>query len=236
MLPQIDVTGQQRLGEASALIVGAGGLGCPVAMYLAAAGVGKLVIADDDEVDLSNLQRQIAHSTNDIGLPKTTSLMSTLAAINDECEVIEVRERLDQTGLSALVSEADVVLDCTDNFATRFAINTACVQHRVALVSGAAIRFEGQVMVYRPGDDNPCYQCVYPDTGELEERCSENGVIAPLVGIIGSMQAMEAIKCLLDIGTTVQGRLLILDALHMQWRELKVARDPACPVCGTTDR
>ena len=235
MLPQIDVAGQQRLGDSSVLIVGAGGLGCPVAMYLAAAGVGKLVIADDDEVDLSNLQRQIAHSSDDIGLAKTTSLASTLMALNAECEVIEVRQRLEEASLSTLISEADLVLDCSDNYLTRFAVNAACVAHHVALVSGAAIRFEGQVMVYRPDiDSSPCYRCLYPDTDESEERCSENGVIAPLVGIIGSMQALEAIKCLLQVGTTLHGRLMVLDCFHMQWRELRVVRDPTCPVCGTS--
>ena len=232
MLASIDIDGQQKLLDATVLIVGAGGLGCPAAMYLAAAGVGELIIADDDEVDLSNLQRQIAHGTKDIGTAKTESLESSLSSLNTDCQVETVNERLDETTFTRYVQQADVVLDCTDNFDARFAINTACVVNKKPLVTGAAIRFEGQVMVYHPGvDGSPCYQCLYPDTGEMEETCSANGVIAPLVGIIGSVQALEAIKCLTGVGESLSNRLLILDGLEMRWREMKTRIDPVCPVC-----
>lgn len=232
MLPQIDITGQEKLLAANVLIIGAGGLGCPAAMYLAAAGVGKVTIADYDKVDLSNLQRQIAHSTVDIGSNKTDSLKQTLAALNPECTIETINERLHQEKLESLISAVDVVLDCTDNFDTRFAINTACVTHKVPLVSGAAIRFEGQIMVYDPSQaGSPCYRCLYPDTGEVEETCSENGIIAPLVGIVGSMQALEAIKILTHVGETSSGHLLIFDGLTGQWRTLKTTVDPQCPVC-----
>jgi len=232
MLSQVDVAGQQKLLDATVLIVGAGGLGCPAAMYLTAAGVGKLLVADDDEVDLSNLQRQIAHGTRDIGSPKTSSLQNTLQSLNADCQVETIKQRLDEDALQQYVQQADVVLDCTDNFETRFAINAACVMHEKPLVIGAGIRFEGQIMVYRPDiEDSPCYQCLYPDTGEIEETCSANGVAAPLVGIIGSMQALEAIKCLVGIGESLSHRLLILDGLEMRWREMKTQIDPHCPVC-----
>jgi len=232
MLSSIDVDGQQKLLDSTALIVGAGGLGCPAAMYLAAAGVGRLIIADDDEVDLSNLQRQIAHGTNDIGTAKTDSLKSSLSSLNADCQVETINQRLDETTFGRYVQQADVVLDCTDNFEARFAINAACVVHKKPLVTGAAIRFEGQIMVYHPGKDgSPCYRCLYPDTGEVEETCSANGVIAPLVGIIGSMQALEAIKCLTGSGESLSHRLLILDGLEMRWREMKTIVDPQCPVC-----
>jgi molybdopterin/thiamine biosynthesis adenylyltransferase len=232
MLPSIDIDGQQKLLDATVLIVGAGGLGCPAAMYLAAAGVGELIIADDDEVDLSNLQRQIAHGTKDIGTAKTESLKASVALLNTDCQVETVNERLDETTFIQYVQQADVVLDCTDNFDARFAINAACVANKKPLVTGAAIRFEGQVMVYHPGvDGSPCYQCLYPDTGEIEETCSANGVIAPLVGIIGSVQALEAIKCLTGVGESLSNRLLILDGLEMRWREMKTRVDPVCPVC-----
>ena len=232
MLSSIDIDGQQKLLDATVLIVGAGGLGCPAAMYLASAGVGKLIIADDDEVDLSNLQRQIAHGTKDIGSAKTESLKSSVLSLNADCQVETVNERLDETTFTQYVQQADVVLDCTDNFDARFAINAACVDNKKPLVTGAAIRFEGQVMVYHPGvDGSPCYQCLYPDAGEIEETCSANGVIAPLVGIIGSVQALEAIKCLTGVGEPLSNRLLILDGLEMRWREMKTRIDPVCPVC-----
>ena len=237
MLSSIDIDGQQKLLDATVLIVGAGGLGCPAAMYLAAAGVGELIIADDDEVDLSNLQRQIAHGTKDIGTAKTESLKASLALLNTDCQVETVNERLDETTFTQYVQQADVVLDCTDNFDARFAINAACVANKKPLVTGAAIRFEGQVMVYHPDvDDSPCYQCLYPDTGEIEETCSANGVIAPLVGIIGSVQALEAIKCLTSVGESLSNRLLILDGLEMRWREMNTQVDPRCPVCRLSTR
>lgn len=232
MLPQIDITGQEKLLAANVLIVGAGGLGCPAAMYLATAGIGKIIITDHDDVDLSNLQRQIAHTTSDIGQAKTDSLKSTLKSLNPECQIETINKKLGQEKLESLIDGIDVVLDCTDNFDTRFAINRACVKHKTALVSGAAIRFEGQIMVYDPTQKNsPCYQCLYPDTGETEETCSENGVIAPLVGIIGSMQALETIKLLTNMGQISSGRLLIFDGLGMQWREFKTTADPECPAC-----
>jgi len=233
MLPQIDIAGQERLLASSILVVGAGGLGCPAAMYLAAAGAGKIIVVDHDEVDLSNLQRQIAHTASDIGRPKTDSLKSTLQSLNPDCTVEAINKRIDQQQLDSMIHKVDAVLDCTDNFDTRFAINAACVKHNKLLVSGAAIRFEGQLMVYDPAMDNcPCYRCLYPDTGEIEETCSENGVIAPLVGIVGSMQALEAIKLIAQTGESSGGRLLLFDALTLQWRELKTSADPHCPVCG----
>lgn len=232
MLPQLGVEGQQRLREATVLVIGAGGLGCPVSMYLAAAGVGRIMIADDDKVELTNLQRQLAHTVADIGRLKTASLKATMEGINPECEVICIDGRLGSVELDEWIPKSIAVLDCTDNFTTRFAINRACVKHKVPLVSGAAIRFEGQLMVYDPREKgSPCYQCLYPDTDELEETCSANGVIAPLVGVIGAMQALEAIKLIAGIGVTLSGRLQIFDGLNMQWREMKTAVDPACPVC-----
>ncbi len=232
MLPQLGIEGQQRLREASVLVVGSGGLGCPVSMYLAASGIGGIIIADDDKVELTNLQRQLAHTMVDLGRLKAESLKASLGAINPECTVDAVAGRIDSEQLARLVPRVSAVLDCTDNFEARFAINRACVTCRVPLVSGAAIRFEGQVMVYDPRQESsPCYQCLYPVTGEVEETCSQNGIIAPLVGIIGSMQALEAIKLITRIGTTLSGRLQILDALGLRWREIKIAVDPKCPIC-----
>jgi adenylyltransferase/sulfurtransferase len=232
LLAQIGAEGQQRLLDATALVVGAGGLGCPAAMYLAAGGLGQIIIADHDRVDLSNLQRQIAHTTRDIGQPKTESLKSTLNALNPHCAVDTISAVMDGEKLFEAIVKSDIVLDCTDNFATRFSINETCVKLHKPLVSGAAIRFEAQVMVYDPDDENsPCYRCLYPDMEAVEETCSENGVIAPLVGIIGSLQALEAMKWLMDAGQNLSGRLLLLDALSMQWRELRVPRDRKCPVC-----
>lgn len=235
MLPQVDAAGQQRLLDASALIVGMGGLGSPAAMYLAAAGVGRLLIADFDRVELSNLQRQIAHRTADIGRPKVESAQDTLQALNPDVRVEPLHAVLDGSALDAAVARADVVLDASDNFATRFALNDACVRAGKPLVSGAAIRMEGQVTVFRnDGANSPCYRCLYRDGEELAETCSETGVLAPVVGIIGCVQATEAIKVLLGIGTDLGSRLLLLDALHMEWRSLKLRRDPSCPVCATS--
>lgn len=232
MLPSIGIEGQEKLLTSRVLIIGLGGLGSPVAMYLAAAGVGQLVLADFDKVDLSNLQRQIIHSTESIGKLKVESARNTLLAINPDCQIETVSKLLDETELLAHVRRADLVIDGTDNFTTRFMVNDACVATRTPLVSGAAIRLEGQVSVFtgQPGD--PCYRCLYGGGGDMDETCSENGVLAPLVGIIGSLQATEAIKVLTGAGAPLIGRLLLLDALDMQWRTLKLKADPACPTCS----
>lgn len=233
MLPQIGIEGQQRLRETRALIIGVGGLGSPVAMYLAAAGVGTLELADDDSVDLSNLQRQIAHTTARIGMSKTDSAAQTLAALNPQTRLVCTSQRLHGDVLDGAVARADVVIDCCDNFATRFAINSACQRLRRPLVSGAAIRWDGQVGVFDLRQGGPCYRCLYAEDGDEDLRCSENGVIAPLVGIIGATQALEAVKLLSGVGESLHGRLLLLDGLRMQWREVRLRADPACPVCAT---
>jgi len=234
MLPQVDFNGQQKLFDSTALIIGMGGLGSPIAMYLAAAGVGHLILVDFDVVELSNLQRQIIHHTADLGRLKVESARDTLRAINPDTKITCIAERLNDQALADQVKRADVVLDGSDNFATRFAVNQACVTHKTPLVSGAAIRMEGQVAVFmnnRP--DSPCYHCLYKDEGEEETRCSETGVLAPVVGIIGSLQATEAIKILVGMEHNLAGWVLIMDALHQDWRRLKLAKDPACPVCQT---
>jgi len=211
-----------------------GGLGSPVAMYLAAAGVGQLVIADDDKVELTNLQRQIAHSQADIGKPKVSSAMQTLKRLNPDVQVECLEQRLTGDNLADIVAGVDVVVDGCDNFTTRFAVNRACVAAKKPLVSGAAIRMEGQVAVFDPRiPDSPCYQCLYQEGDNDDTSCATNGVIAPLVGIIGSVQAMEAIKLIAGIGQPLSGRLLLLDATHMQWREMKLPRDPACAACSS---
>jgi molybdopterin/thiamine biosynthesis adenylyltransferase len=234
MLPQIDVAGQEKLLVSRALIIGAGGLGSPAAMYLAAAGVGHLVIADHDRVELSNLQRQLLHHDSDIGRPKVASASDALHAINPEVTVTPLAIRLQGPQLAGEVRQAHVVLDCSDNFDTRFAVNVACVRNKTPLVSGAAIRLEGQVAVFDAGKGaSPCYHCLYRDGDDTEQTCAENGVLAPLVGIIGSLQALEALKVLLGLGDTLAGRLVIFDGLTHEWRTLKLNRDPACPTCGT---
>lgn len=232
LLPEIGVEGQQRLQRGRALIIGLGGLGSPAAIYLAAAGVGTLELADDDRVDLSNLQRQVLHRTADIGRPKTASARDALQALNPATRLLPHDRRLTGGALRTAVEAADVVLDCSDNFATRFALNAACHACRTPLVSGAAIRWDGQVTVFEGRTGGPCYRCLYSEEGEEELRCSENGVVAPLVGIIGAMQALEAIKLLCRTGESLGGRLLLLDGLRMHWRELRLRADPACPVCG----
>ncbi|MCQ8105323.1 molybdopterin-synthase adenylyltransferase MoeB [Methylomonas sp. SURF-2] len=235
MLPQVDITGQQKLLAAKILIVGAGGLGSPAAMYLAAAGVGQITIYDDDRVDLTNLQRQIAHGSADIGLDKVISTLNTLKNINPDVRVLPRKARLQDDLLDREVADADVVLDCSDNFATRFAVNRACVAHHTALVSGAAIRFEGQISVFTPGrNDSPCYNCLYQSDGEELQNCARNGVIAPLTGVIGSIQALEAMKLIMNAGECLTGRLLILDGLGMEWQTLRLKKNPACPTCGVT--
>ncbi len=233
MLPQIDIEGQQKLLEARILIIGAGGLGSPASIYLAAAGVGSITIYDDDEVDLSNLQRQIAHHTNDIGIDKVISTQRTLKNLNPEINVQAIKERLEGEQLETAVASADVVLDCSDNFSTRFAINNACVKHKTPLVSGAAIRFEGQVAVFTPGkNDSPCYNCLYRNDGEEQQTCSTNGVIAPITGIIGSIQALEAMKLIMNIGETLTGRLLLVDGYTMEFNTMKLRKNPSCPTCS----
>lgn len=233
MLPQIDIAGQQKLIDAKILIVGAGGLGSPASMYLAAAGVGSISLYDDDQVDLSNLQRQIAHDTADIGLDKVISTRQTLEKINPEVKVLARTQRLTGAELLQEVGKADVVLDCSDNFATRFAINQACVEQRTPLVSGAAIRFEGQISVFTPGrNQSPCYNCLYQSDGEELQNCARNGVVAPITGIIGSMQALETIKLLTGVGDLLTGRLLMLDGLSMEWRTMRLKKNSNCPTCG----
>lgn len=233
MLPQIDMAGQQKLLAARALVVGLGGLGSPAAMYLAAAGVGRIVLNDFDRVDLSNLQRQIAHDADSVGSSKVESARRALSRLNPDIEIEVIDYKLEGAELESAIAASDVTLDCTDNFATRFAINAACVRTRVPLVSGAVIRFEGQISVFAPGvQDSPCYNCLYPDRGELEESCVRNGVVAPLPGIVGAMQALEALKIVLGIGETLRGKLLLLDALSMEWTRMNLRKNPACPTCG----
>lgn len=233
MLPQFDVAGQQALLDAHVLIVGAGGLGSPAAMYLAAAGIGRLTLVDDDTVELSNLQRQLAHSEADLGRSKVDSAAATLRAMNSEIEVVAIDRRVDGAALSQLVAGADAVIDATDNFATRFAINRACLAARVPLVSGAAIRLEGQVAVFDSRDPaSPCYECLYRGDAGEDLNCANNGVLAPVVGIIGAMQALEAIKLIARCGEPLVGRLLLLDAASLQWREMRLPRDPHCAACA----
>lgn len=234
LLNEIGVEGQQRLRDARMLIIGAGGLGSPAAFYLAAAGVGSITLVDGDRVDLTNLQRQILHTTARIGQPKALSGQTTLREINPQVEVVPVAQRADEAQLHELVGAATIVLDCSDNFSTRHAVNRACVHHRRPLVSGAAIRFDGQLAVFdlaRP--HGPCYACLFPEGAGEDELCSVMGVFAPLTGIVGTMQAAEALKLAAGAGESLSGRLLLLDSLTMTFRTLRVPRDPGCPVCGT---
>ncbi|MFZ6648717.1 HesA/MoeB/ThiF family protein [Undibacterium sp. TJN25] len=234
LLEQIGIEGQQRISAAHALIIGAGGLGSPAAFYLASAGVGTLTLVDDDEVDLTNLQRQILHTTERVGQAKVASGKQALNQINPDVQVIALKERAEGARLDALVQAANVVLDCSDNFATRHAVNRACVRLKKPLVSGAAISFDGQISVFDSRDAiSPCYACLFPPDQPFEEAlCSTMGVFAPLVGIIGTMQAAEALKLLTGLGKTLVGRLLLLDAQDMEWTQIKIARNAACPVCG----
>jgi len=232
MLPQCDIAGQQKLLQSKVLIVGAGGLGSPAAMYLAAAGVGHITLYDHDAVDLSNLQRQIAHRTADIGINKAISSRQTLKELNPEILVVAAGQRLEGNLLYEEVEKVDVVLDCSDNFRTRFAINRACVEQKTPLVSGAAIRFEGQVAVFTPGKDNsPCYHCLYQDNGEEPHNCTSTGVIAPVTGIVGSIQALETIKLIIGMGMPLIGRLLIIDGLTMEFNTMRFRKNPYCPTC-----
>jgi molybdopterin/thiamine biosynthesis adenylyltransferase len=234
LLAELGIEGQERLRAAHALVVGAGGLGCPAALYLAASGVGRLTLADPDKVDLTNLQRQILYRTDSVGAPKVEAARAALHALNPEVEVVPLRKKLQEEDLRNLVAGADVILDCSDNFATRHALNRACVAAKKPLVSGAAIRFDAQVAVFdlrKP--DAPCYACLYPEDGEAEEvQCSQLGVFAPLTGVVGALQAMEAAKLLAGAGEPLSGRLLLLDAKQSDWRTVRVRRDPACTVCA----
>lgn len=234
LLDELGVEGQRRLLAAHALVIGAGGLGSPVALYLGTAGVGTLTLIDHDAVDLTNLQRQVAHNLSRLGQPKAQSAAQSVHAINPEVNVIALHERAQGDRLDALVSAADVVLDCTDNFKTRHDVNAACVRHRKPLVSGAAIGFDGQISVYDIRiPDAPCYACLFPPDSAFEEtRCATMGVFAPLVGIIGTMQAAEALKLLTGVGRSLAGRLQMLDAREMEWSEVRLARQPHCPVCA----
>ncbi|MFS2005935.1 HesA/MoeB/ThiF family protein [Duganella sp. CT11-25] len=234
LLDEIGIEGQQKLLAAHALVIGAGGLGSPAAMYLASAGVGRITLVDNDTVDLTNLQRQIAHTTERVGQSKAASARITLQQINPEITVTALNERVDDARLAELVSDADVVLDCTDNFATRHAVNRACVAARKPLVSGAVIRFDGQVSVFDPrGGELPCYSCLFPQDQRFEDvACSTMGVFAPLVGVVGAMQAAEALKLLMGVGASLAGRLMMLDGLHMEWTSIGVGRNGDCPVCA----
>ncbi|MDN5752438.1 MAG: HesA/MoeB/ThiF family protein [Nitrosospira sp.] len=234
LLPQIGIEGQEALIRSHVLLVGAGGLGSPVAMYLAASGVGRLTICDGDEVDLTNLQRQIAHSTDRIGTPKAHSAKKTLAGVNPDVNVIALDERMTEGRLLQLIADADVVVDASDNFPTRHAVNRVCTIRKKPLVSGAVVRFHGQVTVFDMRHAySACYHCLFPVNGESEDtRCAEMGVFAPLVGMIGCVQAAETLKILLDIGENLNGRLLLLDGLTMGWRAIKLNKDPVCTVCG----
>ena len=235
LLPEVGVEGQARLLSARVLVVGAGGLGSPASMYLASAGVGTLVLCDGDTVDLTNLQRQILHAADSVGISKVDSGRRSLARINPETQVEVIGERLVGELLEEQVARADVVLDCSDNFPTRHAINRACVRHRKPLVSGAAIRFDGQISVFDlRHEESACYGCLFPEGAEIEEvRCAVMGVFAPLTGIIGATQAAEALKLLIGCGTSLDGRLLLLDGLNMEWRSIALSRDPGCAVCST---
>ena len=234
LLDEIGIEGQSSLLAAHALIIGAGGLGSPAAFYLASAGVGRITLVDHDQVDLTNLQRQILHTEARIGMNKVDSAKLTLTQLNPYIQLNALCEKADAARLSELVAAADVVLDCSDNFATRHAVNAACVAHRVPLVSGAAIAFDGQCSVFDVRVPNaPCYACLFPPNLQIEEAaCATMGVFAPLVGIIGTMQAAEALKLVMHTGTSLAGKLLMLDARSMQWQQIKAQRNPECPICG----
>ena len=237
LLDELGIEGQQRLIDSHALIVGAGGLGSPVAMYLAASGVGHITIADHDVVDLTNLQRQIAHTTARVGQAKVASATQAMQALNPEVRVTALAHQLNAAELDTLVPTAQVVVDCCDNFATRQAVNAACVAHRVPLVSGAAIRMDAQLAVYDARDaQSPCYACIFPpDQAPEEVQCATLGVLAPLVGVVGSLQAMEAVKLLAGLGSRLTGRLQMLDGRSLEWNEVRLQRNPSCPVCGQSD-
>ncbi|MFK5985751.1 MAG: molybdopterin-synthase adenylyltransferase MoeB [Pseudomonadota bacterium] len=233
MLPYIEYEGQQKIIQSRVLIIGLGGLGSPVAMYLAASGVGHLVLCDDDQVDLTNLQRQIIHTTERIGEDKVSSAKQALQQLNPEINITTINHRLDEQQLSEEISAADVVIDGSDNFRTRFLINKISVKTATPLVSGAAIKTEGQISVFNQKPDSPCYSCLYKDDGsEMDSSCSANGILAPVVGMIGTIQALEALKIIAEFGETLDGRVQLLDAFTMEWRQMKLKKDPLCPVCS----
>ena len=232
LLPQVEIEGQESLLNATVLIIGLGGLGSPVAMYLAAAGVGHLILCDFDSVDLSNLQRQIIHNTLNIGKPKVESARNSLLALNPQIKVTSLYQQLDEESLTKQIANVDIVIDCTDNLPTRFAINQACVQTKTPLISGAATRMEGQLSVFKGYlPDSPCYRCLYPSDDILSETCSQTGILAPLVGIIGSLQALEAMKVIMNVGDTLTGEVLLLDALTMEFNRIKLSKNKKCPIC-----
>jgi len=233
MLPQIDIEGQQKINDSKMLIIGVGGLGSPTALYLAASGVGHIVIADFDQVELSNLQRQIIHNTSDIGDDKVNSAKAKLLELNPNITVTVVNEIMHSDNLASLIKDVDIVLDGTDNFESRFEINKACVECHKPLISAAVIRFEGQISVFRGYEvDQPCYQCLYSEQGDGRESCVENGVLAPVAGLVGTIQALQAIKVLLGLGVQLCGELLLIDGLDLSFRKVKIAKDPECPICG----
>ena len=233
LMPQIDIAGQGKIGQSHVLIIGAGGLGSPVSLYLAASGVGTITIVDDDKVELSNLQRQILHGQTDVGKQKVDSAAERLQALNDEVTIHTHGKRLSEMDLEAAVKQADVVVDCTDNFETRFVLNKVTQKLKTPLVSAAAIRMEGQVTVFDPRiAGSACYRCLYEDTGELQESGADSGVLSPLLAVIGGVQAIETLKLLADFGETLAGRLLLLDAFQMEWQEIKLKAKLDCPVCS----
>jgi len=233
MLPQIDIEGQQKINDSTILIIGMGGLGSPTALYLAATGVGHIIIADFDQVELSNLQRQIIHSTSDIGDDKVNSAKSKLLELNPNITVTVVNEIMHSDNLASLIQDVDIVLDGTDNFESRFEINKACVECHKPLISAAVIRFEGQISVFKGYEvDQPCYQCLYSEQGDGRESCVENGVLAPVAGLVGTIQALQAIKVLLGIGEQLCGELLLIDGLDLSFRKVKIVKEPECPICG----
>ena len=233
MLPQIDIEGQQKINDSKMLIIGVGGLGSPTALYLAATGVGHIVIADFDQVELSNLQRQIIHSTSDIGDDKVNSAKAKLLELNPNIIVTVANEIMHSDNLASLIKDVDIVLDGTDNFESRFEINKACVECQKPLISAAVIRFEGQISVFKGYEvDQPCYQCLYSEEGNGRESCVENGVLAPVAGLVGTIQALQAIKVLLGLGEQLCGELLLIDGLDLSFRKVKIAKDSECPICG----
>lgn len=232
MMPEFDIAGQGKLLDANVLIIGAGGLGCPVALYLAAAGVGSLTLCDHDQVDLSNLQRQIAHTTRDLGKDKVISLTESIHALNPDTHVNAITQKLEGNELSAHVEKATVVVECTDNFPSRFLLNTYCVQYQKPLVSGAATGFNGQVAVFNTTQESPCYNCLYSDVDEQQLSCSETGILSPITGVIGSLQATETIKIIAGIGKPLAGKLMVFDGMTMDVRTMGLAKDPECKTCS----
>lgn len=233
MLPELDIVGQEKLLAARVMVLGLGGLGSPIALYLAAAGIGKLVLVDHDQVDASNLQRQIVHVDANIGHSKVESAAQQLRALRPDIDLRLINERLGEKELDVLLPTVDLVVDGTDNLAIRYALNDACLRHKVPWVSGAAVRFEGQIAVFDPRNpESPCYRCLFPSGSDEGQRCAENGVIAPLVGVIGTLQALEAIKVITGVGTTLCGSLLLFDAMHTSFHRLKLPRHSGCPACG----